>query len=67
MSDRKSVRSEFTAAAQHRGEGLIRETWLILIENKKWWLMPVFLALLILGALAVAGSTAAAPFIYTLF
>jgi hypothetical protein len=33
----------------------------------KWWLLPVFLALAIAAILIVLGSTAAAPFIYTIF
>jgi hypothetical protein len=43
------------------------EMWRFLMTNKKWWLAPVFLAMLLLGLLALAGTTAAAPFIYTLF
>lgn len=35
-------------------------------QNKKWWILPVFLVLIILTLLIVTGQ-AAAPFIYTLF
>jgi hypothetical protein len=35
--------------------------------NKKWWLAPILVAILLLGLLVVLGGTAAAPFIYTLF
>ncbi|MBU6209390.1 MAG: hypothetical protein KGR22_05720 [Planctomycetes bacterium] len=35
--------------------------------NKAWMLVPVILALLIVGVLIVLGGTQAAPFIYTLF
>jgi hypothetical protein len=34
---------------------------------RKWWLLPIFLALLLLGALLLIGSSAAAPLIYTVF
>ncbi len=38
------------------------------IQNKWWWLTPMILALLIVGALIIfAQSSAIAPFIYTLF
>ena len=37
------------------------------MTNKKWWLGPIVLALLALGGLLLLTSTAAAPFIYTLF
>lgn len=36
-------------------------------HNKKWWLAPVLLVLLLLGTVALLGSAAAAPFIYTIF
>jgi len=39
----------------------------LLKHNRKWWMLPIFLALLILGTVMFLGSTAAAPFIYTLF
>ncbi|MHB0996382.1 MAG: DUF5989 family protein [Elusimicrobiales bacterium] len=40
----------------------------LLRERKKWWLLPIILALLAIGALIVFTSgSAVAPFIYTLF
>jgi len=37
-------------------------------ERKKWWLTPIFLFLLLFGALIIlTEGTAIAPFIYTLF
>jgi hypothetical protein len=37
-------------------------------QNKWWWLTPMILALLLVGALVLfAQSSAIAPFIYTLF
>lgn len=53
-------------AAEARG-GFISEFWVFLKENKKWWLLPILLAFLLMGALLLAGGTGAAPFIYTLF
>jgi hypothetical protein len=42
--------------------------WKYLLERKKWWLFPVIFLLLVIGVLIVlAGGTAVAPFIYTLF
>ena len=35
--------------------------------NKKWWLLPLVLAMLALIGLVFLGGTAVAPFIYTLF
>lgn len=48
--------------------GAWRELWLYLRVRKKWWLAPMIVVLLALGALAVlTEGSALAPFIYTLF
>jgi hypothetical protein len=57
----------FEAAAQGKSKGLLREAWGFLRENKKWWLLPIAVVLVLLGALVLLTSTAVAPFIYTLF
>ena len=37
-------------------------------SNKKYWLLPIVLAMVLLGGLLVlAGGSVVAPFIYTLF
>ena len=58
---------ELQALAQAKRENLVGEFWLFLKHNKKWWLLPVLLAFLLLGALIFLGGSGAAPFIYTLF
>lgn len=45
----------------------IGEFWQFLAQNKKWWLLPICVVLGLFGVLMLLGSTAAAPFIYTLF
>ena len=45
----------------------VREFVDFLTHNKKWWLTPIILVLLLLGVLIALGGTAAAPFIYTIF
>lgn len=57
----------FLGEAGRPSPGLLRELWGFLRENRKWWLLPIILVLLGLGALLVLTSTVAAPFIYTLF
>jgi hypothetical protein len=47
--------------------GLLSEFLRFLKHNKKFWLIPLLLVLLVLGLLIILGGTAAAPFIYTLF
>ena len=47
---------------------IISEYLSFLKENKKWWLTPIIVMLLLLGLLIVfSQSSALAPFIYTLF
>jgi hypothetical protein len=47
---------------------LMREFTLFLKENKKLWMLPIVITLVLLGALLVfAQSSALAPFIYTVF
>ena len=38
-----------------------------LLQNRKWWLTPIVVVLVLAGALLILGGTSAAPFIYTLF
>jgi hypothetical protein len=47
---------------------LFGEVWLMVRQNKKWWLLPIVMMMLGLGAVIVfAGGSALAPFIYTIF
>jgi len=47
---------------------IFRELWGFLKVRKKWWLAPIVIFLILLGALIVlAEGSALAPFIYTLF
>jgi len=46
----------------------LKDLWNFIKERKKFWLAPIIIVLLLLGTLIVfAGSSAIAPFIYTLF
>ena len=47
---------------------VLAELWDYLKVRKKWWLLPILLVLLLVGALLVfAQGSALAPFIYTIF
>ncbi|MEB3174775.1 MAG: DUF5989 family protein [Cyanobacteriota bacterium] len=47
---------------------LLKDVWGFLRERKKYWLLPLILTLVLLGALIVlTQGSAIAPFIYTLF
>ena len=58
---------DFVDAAGQQQVGFLREFLDFLLHNKKWWITPIVLVLLLVGALVMLGGTAAAPFIYTLF
>jgi hypothetical protein len=48
--------------------GIAGELLAFFWQHKWWWLTPMILALLLVGALVIfAQSSAIAPFIYTLF
>lgn len=66
MSDQKPT-NEFEQANKQEQAGIVKEFIAFLGENKKFWMIPLLLALLAIGALLILGGTAAAPFIYTLF
>tara|TARA_E500000331_G_scaffold139433_1_gene136362 strand:+ start:331 stop:483 length:153 start_codon:yes stop_codon:yes gene_type:complete len=47
---------------------LIKDLWDFMRVRKKFWLAPIIIILLLLGALIVfAQGSAVAPFIYTIF
>jgi hypothetical protein len=59
--------NDFQRQAEQGSSNLLTELLGFLRENKKWWLIPVVVALLMIGLLVVLGGTAVAPFIYTLW
>ena len=72
MNDRqKSTEpNEFTQESEGQRIGLAAEFWDFLKHNKKWWLLPILIALaamLALLAFVLFSGGAAAPFIYPLF
>lgn len=47
---------------------LLKDLWAFMRERRKFWLAPVLIVLVLLGALLVVGQgSVVAPFIYTLF
>ena len=64
---RSSDANAFEREALAKRTSLLAEFWQFIIHNKKWWLIPIVIVLFLFGVLMLLGSTAAAPFIYTLF
>lgn len=50
-----------------KNPGFLRDLVQFMRQNRKWWLIPIVVVMLTLGALLILASTGAAPFIYTLF
>lgn len=51
----------------HNNQSFVRELLGFLAHNKKWYLIPIAVVMVLMGILIILGSSAAAPFIYTLF
>jgi hypothetical protein len=46
----------------------LHEFWLFVRTRKKYWLLPIIVVLVVMGGLLfLAGESAVAPFVYTLF
>jgi uncharacterized membrane protein YhiD involved in acid resistance len=58
---------QLTREASRSGGGLLGELIGYLRQNRKWWLGPILVVLLIAALLVVLGGSAIAPFIYTVF
>jgi drug/metabolite transporter superfamily protein YnfA len=65
--DTKSDNEFERVASEIPRKGLAGDFWALLRQNKKWWLLPILIMLLLFGVLIFVSSTALAPFIYTLF
>ena len=57
----------FADQSQSRSPSVLAEFVDFLVHNKKWWLTPIVLVLLILSFFVLMTSTALGPFIYVLF
>ncbi len=63
--DRQS--REFERQAETSPPGIVREFFDFLVHNKKWWLTPIVVVLLLLGVLVFLSGSGLAPFIYAIF
>lgn len=57
----------FAREAENPSPGLVKEMWSLLRTNKKWWLTPIVVMLVLVGTLSVLAASGLAPLIYTLF
>jgi hypothetical protein len=69
-SGQSSAASEFERQAERASQtesGPVTEFLYFLNRTRKWWMAPIILALLTVGALLVVSGTALAPLIYAVF
>jgi len=67
MIKSKNPSADFEQSAELVEPGLVREFWEFLQFNKKWWLTPIVIVLLLVGFLIFMSGTAAAPIMYTIW
>lgn len=60
-------RTRFQQEAEQPRTGLLRELRDYLRLSGKWWLLPILIVLLGVGATILASTTSLAPFLYALF
>ena len=63
--DRNS--EDFRREAEGPQAGLVREFWEFLKHNKKWWLAPIVIVILVIGLLVVLSGSGVGAFMYTIF
>jgi len=64
---KQSQKKEFLEQAEQKRGNIIREFLDFLRHNKKWWLLPIVLILLLMGLFILLSGTALAPFLYPIF
>lgn len=57
----------FEAGAQKKQRGMIFEFWDFLAHSRSWWLIPITVAVLLLGFALLVGTGPLAPLLYALF
>lgn len=64
-ADRKP--DDFARQVEGKGSNMAGEFFGMLRHNKKWWLTPLVVAAVLLGAFMLLFGTPLSPLIYTLF
>jgi hypothetical protein len=67
MNENPREAEEELPELQSGNTSFFREVLDFMLQNKKWWLIPIVVVLVIFTGLLLLGATGAAPFVYTLF
>ncbi|MFT7536692.1 MAG: hypothetical protein ACI85K_002646 [Hyphomicrobiaceae bacterium] len=59
--------AEFAAAGQAKERGLFGKLVSFMAETRSWWVLPLLIAVALLGLILMLGATGVAPFIYSHF
>jgi len=62
-----SPETEFLREAETPAPGLVREFLQFLAESRKWWLIPILIAMGLIALLVALSASPLAPLIYPLF
>lgn len=60
----EKTQAKFQTQSEQPAPGIVVEFWEFLCHNKKWWLAPIIIALLLIGLLVFISGSGLAPFIY---
>ncbi len=55
---------DFEKLSSEAQPGFFKEFWLFFRSNKKWWLWPILISLLLILVLVLVGNSSLAPFFY---
>ncbi len=67
-SNTKKSGESFSRQADTKAPSFLRELWDFVLHNKKWWLAPIIIVLLLVSILVLlTANSALAPFIYAIF
>lgn len=64
---KRDLGEDFARQAERPSPGIVREFIEFLRYNKKWWLIPILLVLLLVGVLVALSAGPAGLLIYTVF
>jgi len=63
----ENTKQELRMEADKARVSLAGELWYLVCNERKWWLVPLLLSVALVAVAVFMTSSAAAPFIYTLF
>lgn len=67
MTDSPPPDSDFTRSSEQPDPGLVAEFLQFLSESRKWWLIPIVLAMGLIALAVALSASPLAPLIYPLF